>query len=584
MGLHTLAVAFLAFVAGFALHSWTDSALSSDRSIAVETPVTAISPSYKSEISEHQSAALDEVAISQAPPAQFVDLLHQATVFDTLSLAFRIASESDLPDAEGSLRAALAMDDPLFQRNIADIFLERMSALDINKAISFTESLPAGRNKHQLTISVLATWARMDADGALAYLREITDIQLKRRAASVLLRDNGLPVAVRQRSKVILASSEAMLSTTVSSLGVNSWGTQVSRELAMLDSKLRDDPEGTINAILFGEPSQQKQMLLSGALNKLYLLEPELALSFVERYPAELGESAGQLLSLAAQADPLQVQSQIETYTRRSGDASPMKAMIAAIWKTDREQALEYFQGVDPRFKQSMVFQFARQYIEEDPYEGVKWMLSQDTRGQGMSMVLGYNSPEVTNAAETVLSELPTGSREWENLLIELSGSQASYDPEGALARLEPHKGEAAYDAAYQRVLGHWASNDPLAAAEQLSRDTPAQVDQSVYAQITHRLARIDPDRAEEWARGLPSSDARQAATSSLIGTLGQWDQERARALFDTLPAGTHRDRAGAGLAAQMAGRDPEKFREAMRELKVSEQAIDAYALVWSTL
>lgn len=513
-------------------------------------------------------------------------LMDQDTVFDTLHRAFELASRSDLEEAKAYASASLALDDPLFHTNVADVFLERISALNVRESISFVESLRTSKRSRQLMLSVLTTWVRMDADAALFYLRNIKDLELRRFAASVIAKDTALPREATNTSQEILTSTILELRSDLRLMAAATsrpgGGRQFQADAAALEAQLKVDPTGTMTDLMNMPSSRENQMLVMSALSKLALSDLDLAMSYIEDYPSQLSYAAGQVLSIAAQAKPEQFRDKIEEHARRTGDTGPMGAMIQAMMKSDKQVALDYYAKQPSRLKRDLSYQLAHYLVEDNPYEGVKWMLQQSDNPQILTMVTMSGNPKVTAGAETLLSELPTGTSDWEQLLVAVAASRSQVDPASAITWLDQFRGESGYDNAYGRVLVNWAGQDPASAAEHLARVPVKSADANqVYGSIVQRWVRSDPDAVEAWAAGLQDDSARQVVQSNLVSAYTRSDLERARKIYFRLPEGPDRDRAGAALAVQTAG-DPSRWREAMEDLGLSDDVIQSYITVWT--
>ncbi|GAB5412851.1 MAG: hypothetical protein Cons2KO_04540 [Congregibacter sp.] len=567
---------FVGFVAGYLGHGFLNDPQK-------KPPPRLLKPSI---VRDAPSAAVPRPTGSSRSPVSFADLYDQPSIFDTLHTAFQLAADADLESLKTYIGASLAIDDPLFHSNIADVFFERLTALDVAESIALAEDLTSRQHRYQFTTSGVRTWVRTDPDAALAYLDALDDLQLRRMAANAIANDTGLPDTVLQSGQKILAAtilelrgSQVLMAT---SGGAIVSGSRTREDFAAIEQQLRNDPQETMGDLLAMPSTQQRQMLLMYALNKLAVWDLELAMEYLDDYPNELASAKSQVLVIAAQSQPERFRAEIEEHARRTGDGNAMSQLIMSMMKSDRDGALAYYDAQSGDLKRQIGYRLAMQLVQEDPREGLRWVMEQESNESLVAVALQAGNVDVSAEAEALLAELPAGAENRDQLLSAVAAGRARLDPRSALDWLDGFRGEAGYDTAYAQVMHEWAGREPAAAAEQLTLEPIQTDDQGLVSSLTHRWARSDPDAAESWAMDLRDESMRDAALSTLVGVYAQTDVDRARALYFRLPAGPGRDRAGVSLAMQTAGQDRSKWRSAMQELGIAEDVIDSYITVWS--
>ncbi len=509
---------------------------------------------------------------AESPP-EFADLLSQADVFATLHLAFELAADADLEKLESLASEALRYDDPLFSFNIADIFVERMTAIDVNAALDFAESLPAGRSRSVLITSIYRSWLRRDADAANAYADSVTDPLLQQMLLAAAEPDAPGAVFGRQTSLGVEIYGSGAISYTARANPARQ--RELRQQMRELRQGMRDDPEGTIEGLLADAEADEQRQLLPSAIALLAQQDPQLALDYLTRFPDELRELEGVVLSAAASQDPDSVSQLAEDYARRTGNVGPMSTTLSALMKTDVELALARFDTVPEQFKSEVALAVGAQYAQQDPQAALSWMLEQPMEDHYLQVAVQMGGPEVQAAAESLLYET-TDDEARQQLLQAVANNRTQQDPAGTVAWLEQFDREPGFANAYQSALSQWAGQDPAAAAAHLESnpqyDSAASSSLIAYYWITR-----DPDAAIAWAQGLDSQESQESATGAMVSALTRTDPARARDLYDSLPDGPAKFRAGAQMAMQQARFNKTEASQIMEEMGIPPEYVDNY-------
>ncbi|MEM8492502.1 MAG: hypothetical protein AAF756_16925 [Pseudomonadota bacterium] len=577
MTLKTVAILLIAFAAGLLVRDQLP-----EQEAVSDSPI--VTNETLKQIAGKGLPPSPERPTPNAAPMGFAALAEQSTIFDVLHAAYALAASAGIEQSKAYLKASLVIDDPLFSANVADVFLERLSALDVSESVTFIEGLPEGKGQRRLMISVLTTWARIDGDAALNYLADIEDVQFRRLAANVISTDAGLPDPVITAAQEVLTAAIVELrgDSALLAKSVSLNNAQVTEDIAAIEKRVTADPDGTLDELMAMPRSRQKEMLTTAALGKLAIKDPERAIAFLTEFPEELASAENQVFTVIARTAPERFKAEIEEHARRTGDFRATGDMITAMMRTDKDAAVEYFESLNERARSRLGDQIVALLIKDDPYEGLKWALEHEQGDHLMFSMMTNSNPQIVVQADILMAELPTDSSDRADLMVALSTHHSRDDPRKALTWLDRYRGDLGYDRAYVDILNRWASDDPAAAAAQLASDPPASDGGHVYNMLAHYWGRSDPDAAESWAFGLRDERMRELALGSLISQYASTQEQRARSLYSKLPKGLARDKAGAMLAMQIAGDNPSEWREAMEDLGVSEEVIESFLIAWT--
>lgn len=243
-----------AFAAGYLLLHTTD-----QQPIVPESERVYRAPAAKAPTPENFASTQPEPAAPKPSP-NLSQLQQQPTVFDILHLAFEMAAGADMPTLRELASEASQQSDPLYRLHVADIFLERMTAIDPRLALDFAENAATYELQAQFIVSVLSSWARGDSTAAFAYYQSITSQDLKRQAAAALMRDTSLPQSFR------LAVQQE----------VGRYGEQLA-----LSIELQGQSAEEAFLVALGEPGNRSMRMLYHSGMRWYRQDPDAALEHV---------------------------------------------------------------------------------------------------------------------------------------------------------------------------------------------------------------------------------------------------------------------------------------------------------------
>ncbi len=521
------------------------------------------------------SAEVQSVPVVQPTP-EFADLTRQASVFDTLNLAYQLAAEADTAALERYTLEALSYEEPLYKLYVADVFLMRLNAIDLNAALDLLEGLPDSENRRQLLTSMVTIWAMRDPEAAGAYADSISDPRLRYTVAYAFARETTLPAELREMDGAFAMSADGVVSN--SAFGVMQTGDRQLFNKALRE--LRQEPEKTMDKLIALEDSANKAMLLQSALGRLAQFNPELALSYVEQYPGQFQHGESIVIGTLAQTSSSpETRALVEDYAQRSGDTGPLGQMLSQWMQRDSEAALAYYAGMPEQFQKSVATQVGINYIQKDPEAGLDWIIEQTGDVSMVGLAIRIGGQPMVQKAEAMLDQMSDDNQR-QQLLWALASDKASGDPAAAIDWLAQYQGEPGYEAAYGNVLSDWANRDPVAVAGVL-QGGPELETPGIYTTLGYVWGQRDPEAALAWGDSLTDPDRQANYLASVATAVGQYDEERAREIYFDMPDGDARNRLGAELAVRRAGNDMAAIREAMEELGMSDDVIESYQTVW---
>lgn len=581
------AIAIAAFAAGYLL-----SQIMGQQSAAPEVGRTYRVPPTDSPAPELPVNQEQEAATPKTSPSLTL-LQQQDTVFDTLHLAFQMAADADMPTLRALASEAARQPDPLYRLHIADIFLERMTAIDPRQALDFAESAATYELQAQFTVSVLSSWARGDSTAAFAYYQGITSQDIKRRAAAALMRDTSLPESFRLAVQQAVGHYGEQLALSIAQQ-------ELSAEEAFLDALAqpgnrsmrglyhsgmrwyRQDPDAALAHVTAMSASQQRSFLLGQMLGELAASDPEQALDLLALHAADDDNVQQSVLQSYAQADPLGARRYIESYTERTGDTGAMAGLLQAWVKQDPRAATEYAATLPKHLQGRVLPGMAAAYADAAPREALQWLLRLDSRSSQLAlraMSHRANGAVVADVAESMLYQV-SDIDDRELLIESVLRYKSQQDPRAALQWLDQYPEHSRYGRLYTEALQRLAGSDPGAAAALLEQRWHDRDMVGSFGSTASLWGRKRPEEAIAWASRLPASAGRTAALSALVHVVAASDPERARSLYYALPEGKDRELAAVNLASRLSQGDPEQMRGIMVELGLSAQSIHNYMLL----
>ncbi len=521
-------------------------------------------------------------AENTSQPHELNKILAQRSWFDTQYTAYQVAATAEADQLLNFADTLLRRAQPRFQQ-AGIVFLQRLGERDIARALAMVENLPPSPMRTEQLSNLIVRWMRRDAEAALTYYTRSGDIPAKMMAARKLLRRSDLLSETEQAA--LYAGLPAQQQNTLRvRLGVEQiptpddfsdrWaGISSETEFAQLLSEalrtVHRHPDETMAMALALPDSPRKVRLLNDLLMALAGTDPVAALDYYRQSGLERNDIEQHLLMRWIAVDPAGARAAVEAYVGRSGNRQLLSSLPSALFETDPRAALQYFNGLTPEQQRQAVPQLAYQYLQYDPDQAFRWLMSQELPRGGLQnyMHVASQYPSAARTAEELLAT--TSDAEQRQLLVgTVALSRAQSDPAGALQWLDGYAGEMDVSAARTQAMNHWLQQDWTAASDELSRHATEPAYTNSF-RVAAGASQRGLGETTQWALDLPPSPGRNAAIASVIPHLARSDTGRARELLDELPQGPERTRAGLGLATMLARGNPEQLQEVLQELDI---------------
>ncbi len=513
------------------------------------------------------------------------DVYGQESIFDQLHMAYRLATNSDLSQLSSLVERVLKDSDPLFNRNIAGIFIEKMIAIDPESALEFVTGHPE-MNQGYFISHVLTSWIRTDPEPALDYFKSIRNTQLRNWIGSRLLADSTL-----QRSGLMQEVEEALGNASrdlVEQARLNRMDpgdafeeavqrTDFRRQQSMIRAISRwytQDPEATLRRMTEMTDSREREMLLQVIISLESRNDPEKALELVELYASDNQNLKQQALIQIAQRDPVGALPRIEALVAETGDRQLLGQLVSRWIQLDKQAALAYLDTV-PADSREEIYQFmVGAYFSQSPDEAMQWLTGLDRKYQSVRQSGLVHLANYPDLAESWIDRLASEPSLKAMLITQIAARKARSNPQAALTWLGRHRDSPGFGNARSSVLQVWAQRDPEAVAGLLedAEDSPPH-QRYLFSTIASTWARRDADAAISWIGSLSDSGNQQLAISGLLSRLD--DVETAIPLIDMVAPEAQRNLKNQ-LAYHLMRKDPEALESFIERLEIDDVQADS--------
>ncbi|MGI9240487.1 MAG: hypothetical protein ACR2RV_06780 [Verrucomicrobiales bacterium] len=444
---------------------------------------------------------------------------------DLLELANRNYSPSSMielyratghlgPDALLELAGEIEKLPPQDQRTwqLRGVVLARFAQVDPDAAIAHASSIPNRNIRQQALSSVVGEIARSDLSKAASILRGIEDLSEFQQVANALASSNadGAP--------------ELLLTLLKERKGANlEWG--YSNMFAQWARKDFQSAVANLDQIPVG---QQRNVALQGIGNAIVGENFDAGLEFLQSLsnPAEKSQVLSSIVNSIASSDPHKALALLEEH----GDRSQWYNLLGNISSN--------WMGSDP--------DGARAWIEtlENPRDRTSALQH-----------LVYNIGDNTEWLAAQVSGLPSNSQT-QNLISNLAQRWGQLDPQAAAEWVQTLAPGQAKQWARQNLMSHWAQSDPAAAAAALSDEPIGPNDGASAGQIASQWIGTDPDAALAWIDSLDASpNMRHQMLSTMVSSWARSDPDAAAAYALGLD-GDERTKAISSLTSSWASSD----------------------------
>jgi len=515
------------------------------------------------------------------PRLKLNDIYQRSNIFDQLHFAYNIARASDFEQLAEYLGIVILDHDPLFNHNIASIFLERMVVLDPLSSLEFINTHHA-MDQNTYISHILTSWIRQDPEAAIDYFKSMTNQQLKyivgaRLLADPTLQNSGLLAEVESElgsySEQIIEQIRLKRMPASAAFEEARLRTDHRRFELMMRAAARwyqQDPEAALQSIATHTNQAERKQLLQVIMSMQLRMDPELALEILQQYaPGDKALQRQALISYANQ-DPVRALPKIEAFVSETGNYDTMSILISSWVQIDEIAALSYVESIPEPDRQYVIQNMAPAYIHQSPEEGMAWVMSlgpeynQTAKRSALHALSRY--PEI---AEDWLDRLDSEPQLQGVLLKQVAQRKAQTSPGDAYEWLENYSDSPEIQAARNSVLQTWAQTEPQRVAALLGENSDNSSPDYLYNMIASTWVSTDIDAALAWIESLPESASKEAALGSAITSIR--DPERAISLLDDLSENKARNYK-MQIAYNWLGQTTDEVETIIRRLELTDQ------------
>jgi len=462
-------------------------------------------------------------------------------------------------DPFAAFREATLIAEPALQR----IALERVALAwagqDPYDALAQADSLPPSLVQRFRT-PLFSEWARLDADGYLAYLESTPN----------------LPTEATTGLNSLLVASPELVERAAANFPPEL--TQFIR-ISVYTSLARTDPERAKAEVAILPPGQDRDQAVQTVANALAESSPEAALEWVRNLdPPSLNAERSVTMNMA-RADPSRLFAMLDDPA--SGvDPQLLLSAATSVTTADLEKLPEFADGLLARsdaLSAQALQRLVSSWTQRDPEAALDWVLA---HGTDVAPELFSSAAQSLAARDPVgaaayLDRIPAAQRgAW---IQQVAGQYGRADPQGAMVWLSQFQGQEMYDVALRQLIGNAAQTDARTAA-QLLVQAGSSVQLGAAQAVASRLAAQDPREAARWAQTLTDPRARSSAQMAIASAWYASDPEGARRYTLAMPAGAERDQVLGPLVLRAAntGNLDRTLLDSFSNPALREQAVGA--------
>jgi hypothetical protein len=534
--------------------------------------------------SNQNPPSISTQSVAPAEAILFEQIKTERSIFSKLRLTHELAAESDFEQLKSYITRAAASRDPLYNYNLASVFLEKMTSLDPLGTIAFIESNSALSNTRFIG-HVVTSWVREDPEAALDYFRSIDNPRLKNEIAGRLLADPTLadsvlaaeiegafgssPFAIRgliQANQLppARALEEALEMTHPSRLSAIQFA---------LIRWLRDDPEEAIARIQSHPNTNERNQMLQSIMHEYLNIDEDAAFILVRESFSGNVQLEQQMLSMLGQRNPKRALPMVEEFIARTGNSNPLNGIISTWVQKNPSEALAYIETLDERQRARLYQSAAFSYVNSHPEEGFNWLLAQaDRYPQLVESTIGSSINQNTiNIAERMVTRT-TNQGIRTRLITGIGNYKASQNPNQALSWLEGYRQDPAYPGAVQNVIANMSHQNPKGAAKAIESRINEKYATPLVGQIASNWYQANPRESMAWLQGLPEGEAKEQALGTIVSTVAHQDPDAAMDLLDNIPDGRRRTDAKRNIAYALLTRSPNDIENILEDLDITGQ------------
>jgi hypothetical protein len=506
----------------------------------------------------------------------YADIGSLDVVFDQLYLAHQLADQASIEQLETLTLNAVANDDPLYNLNIATIFLEKYAALSPQRAMGF---LADNRDLDQgyFQAHIMTSWLRNDPPAAIAYLRTASP-QLRKSVGPRMLDDPNLEslglmseleqivgiqsVRIAEQIRMRRQRPEELFEESLDLSGRD----RQTRMTSAISRWVQQDPEAALRRISELGNSGERATALQIAISQYARLDADAALAYLRQHTPTNTNLELQVLSAISGSDPKGAVPLYEDFVRRTGNSNAMNSLLSNWVRTAPQEAIDFADTLDDRHRAQAYQMMAHSYLNTNPEEAMNWLLTLNDEYEQVrrSALRNINHINVDAAENALAASSDSTARQY--LISGIARYRARTQPRTVIDWLATYEKEDVYTDTVRDVISDLTRSEPRLAAELASeQDLPG-----LAPRIAQSWYQIDATEAVNWARSIDDNQTRNQVFANLISTAVQQDTDRAIELLDEIDSPEVRSNAAYSVAQNWASRRPQDVEEIIGTLQLS--------------
>jgi hypothetical protein len=592
--------------------------------------------SQPNEFASRPPASATPIAVPQADTRQAELVLNDGgQLSQRIAIYAQAANTADAFDLESVIQAAAAEPVSLARDLELEVLLARLAEIDPGRAVRFAQSIYL---EARFVIPLFESWARSDADAAIAELATVIAPATRRKFALALLNAVGYdeqavslvaaalpePERLSFRVDALVARADtdpsgalraalelpslSMQQQALSGIARAAAGFNPRNAVALAalidDPRLRDnyanqviqawadfDPEAVF-AYIESAGFDYRDMA-TGAFATLAASDPERLLSAAESFPVTMQRTAQRaVLQALAETDPAAALARLDLLPPGQDRTTALQSIATIYGRKNPDAALAWYRGLSPP-SQDTLTAVLRGIAEVDFDRAIDLMLSEapDTAAQGPSLaafmgftmmfsIVPQNTTDYGRLADRLVSSDVSMAR---NMVSSLMSRWSSSDSEAALSWALANA-DRVDSSVFRSLASQAAQQNPDLAIQALDR-LPANQRQGWIEGVSQVLARSDVERAISFLvpyRGQPAYDS---AMMNVVNQVAQSDPQQAARLVENAGASPRMMSAASMVAMRWAQQDPRAAVDwvmSLTEPRMQTQSLQMVATTWS--
>ena len=456
---------------------------------------------------------------------------------------------------------------------LAEVLLSRYAELEPQKAIDAARAYRFGKN---LTATLYAVWARSDASGAMAALKQEPDATIAQRAGLFLVQELGgdstalldvvdaLPDSVDpislQIDFIAAAAASDPAGAISQALGFESREDQQLALQRLAETLAFSSPQQGFSAAMQITNQTSRQQFVATLMREWSSMDPSGVLDYLESAgPLDIDTQKliGSSFTPIARTNPERLLALTEGWSGQYSDYAKRNA-IAEWSKEDPDAALAYVTNQPPGRRRSELYEaVAEGFASQDVDAALAWAETLQPMPEGVyrAIVTSVASVDVERAFDIALSLDNEYQRSQAVQSIAMRAVYQDQRGERAASKILSIENKQLREQSLQMLGMMWAQSDAEGAIGWMSANLE-QLPESAVQVIARQVGEQDPEMAAKYTDRVPAG-ARETWISSVATGLAQHDPSGAMAWLSQYQGEPAYDEAIGTIALQSARVDP---------------------------